>query len=367
LHHSSFNEGHFLSQPTTAISSAPSDEISTGPGSALHWLQPVARGIALFFAFLFVINVFGQFRVPTYRPDYWWIPFAFCSADIEEIGALIAAIVFASYAIAPPVTWMRRRVTRVTIELLGVFVAYNILLYYNGLFHGNFRSAFPVPISLFLGLALSIVWLAVPIPRKNAAWHWPVMIVTLLLALLLAPPLQMLCFGLVEYKDKPAAAKDKSVETVAVVFGAPLSPDGHPTPMLAARIDRAIQLYQEGHVTKLYLAGGAGPGDSDEPHVMQDRAVQAGIPREQIHPQVNSDDPEATVRDVTAYFPQGAELITVSEFQQLPRIRMLFSQEEHWQGHLETAPAGDATEGTVKAMFAEIIPFWRTSLGAITH
>ena len=349
-----------MSQPIPAISSSDAPGVSPAANLKLHWLQPIARGIALFFAFVFVINVFGQFRVPTYRPDYWWIPFAYCSAGIEEIGSLVVAVVFAAYAVAPPTTWARRRVTRITIELLGVFIAFNILLYYQALFHGKFHSAFPVPISLFLGLALWVVWLAVPLPRKILVSDWPIMILMLLAAFIVAPLLQMLCFGLVDYQDKLEDA-------VAVVFGVPLLPDGQPAPALNARIDRAIQLYQGGRVTKLYLAGGKGPAEYDGPHVMQDRAVHAGIPREQIHPQVNSDNPEESVRDVTTYFPQGAELITISEFQQLPRIRMLFSQEERWEGHVETAPAGQAPEGTVKAMFAEIIPFWRTALGAITH
>jgi hypothetical protein len=313
----------------------------------------------LFFALVFLLNVLGELRIKYYRPDWWWIPFEFVPAFVEEMAVLGAGVLLVAYAFAPPTGRGRMRATRVAVELLSVFIAFNVLSFYVGLVRGSIHSEFPIPFSLLEGVALWSVWSEVGRPRASgSAWEWLIIVITVLMAAAVTPVLQMLCFGLTEYHDKA---------DVAVVFSAPLLSNGQPSPAMKARVDRAVQLFKEGRVAKLYLSGAGGVGPLDEAHAMRTLAIAGGVPVEEIFVQAQSDKPEDIVRDVTIYFPKPIHVIAISEFEQLPRIHMLFSQEEGWQAGTDTAQAGTAVEGTFKAVCSEIAGFWETCFGAITH
>lgn len=71
-------------------------------------------------------------------------------------------------------------------------------------------------------------------------------------------------------------------QPVAIVFGAGVSPEGVPSPMLADRVDAAIKLYKQGHVQKLLMTGDNGREDYNEVGVMQQYAVERGVPIEDI-------------------------------------------------------------------------------------
>ena len=65
---------------------------------------------------------------------------------------------------------------------------------------------------------------------------------------------------------------------VAIVFGAGIRADGRLSPMLADRMDTAIDLYNAGKVRKLLVSGDNRFADYDEPGRMYDYAVAHGVP-----------------------------------------------------------------------------------------
>nr|WP_242040595.1 ElyC/SanA/YdcF family protein [Coleofasciculus sp. FACHB-1120] len=69
---------------------------------------------------------------------------------------------------------------------------------------------------------------------------------------------------------------------VAIVLGAGVLPDGSPTPMLADRVEAAVQLYQMGRVKKLLMTGDNSRTDYDEVSVMQRYASDRGVPAADI-------------------------------------------------------------------------------------
>lgn len=76
-----------------------------------------------------------------------------------------------------------------------------------------------------------------------------------------------------------------SVETtparpVAIVFGAGLNRDGSPSPMLADRVQAAVDLYKAGKVQALLMTGDE--VGNTEPTAMRDYAVRRGVPRNAI-------------------------------------------------------------------------------------
>ncbi|MHB8577006.1 MAG: SanA/YdcF family protein [Dehalococcoidia bacterium] len=65
---------------------------------------------------------------------------------------------------------------------------------------------------------------------------------------------------------------------VALVFGAGLTADGSPSPLLADRIHAAVLLYRAGKVQRILLSGdGSSPGH-DEPGAMARQAEAEGVP-----------------------------------------------------------------------------------------
>jgi vancomycin permeability regulator SanA len=66
---------------------------------------------------------------------------------------------------------------------------------------------------------------------------------------------------------------------LALVLGAEVYPNGHPSPALVNRLDTSIQLFREGKVKGLLMSGGHG---SIETAAMQRYAVAAGVPGDSI-------------------------------------------------------------------------------------
>ena len=79
--------------------------------------------------------------------------------------------------------------------------------------------------------------------------------------------------------EKATALQD--VECI-VVLGCAVRPDGTPSPMLAERLDRGVELYENGAAPKLLMSGDHGRVEYDEVNAMKDYAMAKGIPSEDI-------------------------------------------------------------------------------------
>jgi vancomycin permeability regulator SanA len=69
---------------------------------------------------------------------------------------------------------------------------------------------------------------------------------------------------------------------LAVVFGNTVYPDGTPSPRLAARLDRAVELFRQGLFPLILVSGATGDEGRDEAVVMRDYLLQHGIPPTQV-------------------------------------------------------------------------------------
>ncbi|MGH3378332.1 MAG: SanA/YdcF family protein [Actinoallomurus sp.] len=68
---------------------------------------------------------------------------------------------------------------------------------------------------------------------------------------------------------------------VGLVFGAG-APEGKPSPMLVGRLELAADLYRRGKVQVLLVSGDNSRSHYNEPQVMRDYLVGAGVPRDRI-------------------------------------------------------------------------------------
>jgi len=69
---------------------------------------------------------------------------------------------------------------------------------------------------------------------------------------------------------------------VAIVFGAGLSRDGSPSPVLKDRVTTAAELYFSGKIQKILMSGDNRFIDYNEPGAMLEYALELGVPRQDI-------------------------------------------------------------------------------------
>ena len=73
-------------------------------------------------------------------------------------------------------------------------------------------------------------------------------------------------------------AAESTDAPVAIVFGAGLTRDGAPMPVLADRVATAVDLYKAGKVRKLLLTGDNRFPEYNEPEAMRQYALSLGVP-----------------------------------------------------------------------------------------
>ena len=108
---------------------------------------------------------------------------------------------------------------------------------------------------------------------------------------------------------------------VAAVLGAGVLADGTPTPLLARRIDAAVDLYRIGAVKRLLMSGAA-VDQFDQPAAMARYARLLGVPGDAIDLDRTGVDTAATCRTLVAQY--GAEpVLLVTQAFHAPRTAYL--------------------------------------------
>src|ERR1700677_1546845 len=105
-------------------------------------------------------------------------------------------------------------------------------------------------------------------------YRWAIAAVLLFALICIAEPIAM------RIDVKPftyTSLQDVPTTEVAVVLGASVI-DGKPSPILAARADMAIQLFEAGKVSKILVSGDNGELTHDEVTPVRKYLTDAGIP-----------------------------------------------------------------------------------------
>ena len=154
------------------------------------------------------------------------------------------------------------------------------------------------------------------------------------LLLYIAAGVGVCLWGLVE-DDAPA--------DVAVVLGNAVGSDGRLSRRFKARLDRALELYQQGRVPLIIVSGATGRQGRDEALAGTAYLASQGVPEQALVADSNGANTRATA-EFTAAFVQKHNLrrvIAVSQYFHLPRCRLAFTQ------------AGISDVGTASARYVE--------------
>lgn len=284
--------------------------------------QNAARALAFFFGGFSLLNLAGNFLMPGFDANLWWIDLRIFPDLVARLFLLVSSLCLLGFGIRPPRSNWRQTVTAVVLTLLAAVLIWNVAEFYTLLARRGLKVWFPFPLSLFTCVAvILILWVngrsnAEPVQRRKSVGK----ILVLFLACMAAFPLaQMICFGNTDYR--------RSAD-VAVVFGARVYNDGRPSVALADRVKTACQLYRDGLVKKLIFSGGPGDGAITESESMRRMAIRFGVSAQDILTDNAGVNTGATVRNTKAMFERlGArKVLVVSHFYHLPRIKLAYQR-----------------------------------------
>ena len=111
---------------------------------------------------------------------------------------------------------------------------------------------------------------------------------------------------------------------VAVVLGNTVDPSGKPSARLQARLDKTIELYQQGVFKNTIVSGGVGKEGFDEAVVMKQYLVAHGLPTEWIYVDSKGDNTYLTAKHTAQLMTEHKwqSAIAISQYFHLPRTKL---------------------------------------------
>ena len=116
---------------------------------------------------------------------------------------------------------------------------------------------------------------------------------------------------------------------VAVVLGNTVQPDGTPSKRLAARLNRALDLWENGTVEAIIVSGATGKEGVPEGDAMRRYLVGQGVPVDRIIVDNAGVDTAATARNTASIMATRDyhSAIVVTQYFHIPRARLAMQRE----------------------------------------
>jgi uncharacterized SAM-binding protein YcdF (DUF218 family) len=140
-----------------------------------------------------------------------------------------------------------------------------------------------------------------------------------------------------QFQQRPLHTAD-----LIMVFGAHVQANGQLNRCLAARVQRAAQLYHAGYAPYLLMSGGINPEDGlSEADTMQRLAIQAGVPASRILRERASHNTYENLKLSQPLLQQvhAKQIIMVSDWFHLPRINQMAQAQGYAQRQMVAAYA----------------------------
>lgn len=314
-------------------------------------VRSVARGLALFLGGFSLLNVLRALLIDRFDANIWWIDLQGVQPSITLSLILLFSLTALAFGANPAMSSHRRRITIAATSLVGIVVVKDVIVFYDLLLKGEVSTDIPIPFSLVVLAALSLI-LSVAMfdhPPAERSRSWRPIAVTVAACLVAFPLMQIVCFGRTDY-SRPA-------DTI-VVLGAKAYADGRPSVSLADRVRKGVELYRNGLAHTIIFSGGPGEGAIHETEAMKAMAVRMGVSEQDIILDRDGLNTRATARNTVriAQHDHIDRVLVVSNFYHLPRIKMSFQQEGR---QVFTVPANDsAWTATPRQIVREILGLW---------
>lgn len=111
---------------------------------------------------------------------------------------------------------------------------------------------------------------------------------------------------------------------LAVVLGNHVAADGTVSGRLVRRLDRALELYQQGKVPTIIVSGGRDPGSPFEAEAMKRYLVDRGVPADAVVEDRGGENTYLTARFTAEYMQQHGlrSVIAVSQYYHISRSKL---------------------------------------------
>jgi vancomycin permeability regulator SanA len=322
----------------------------------------VKRGVAAFLGAFILLNLIGGRFAPHFDANIWWIrlppvPYFLGAGLLLLTGGNLLA-----FAAGVTRNVYACRTGATVLALVASFAMLNSIGFYYLSLRGSIHPWVPVPLSLVVVAVLA--WIATALWKPQT--HRPrrrgesIRVVAAFAALTVTFPLaQMFFFGTTDYR-RPA--------DVVVVLGAKTYADGTASQALADRVKTAVELYDQGLVTRLVFSGGPGDGLVSEPQAMRQIAMNAGVREDAIVLDETGFNTDATVQNTCAAFERlnARRVLVVSHAYHLPRVKLAY-QRAGWD--VMTVPARQSRRLRSEPMFVarEVVAVWAYYLRPLSH
>ena len=146
------------------------------------------------------------------------------------------------------------------------------------------------------------------------------------LLLALAAALVLVVGGLLFFILWSGLRDDLRPVDVAVVLGNHVTGDGRPSPRLAARLDRTVELYRDGLFQTIIVSGGVSSSGVDEAPVMAAYLDAAGVPPSAIVLDHAGANTAATTHNAADWMRRNnaATVMAISQYFHMARIALSF-------------------------------------------
>jgi vancomycin permeability regulator SanA len=288
----------------------------------------LCRGTALFLGCFVALNLLASFFESGFDANIWWIDLRWLPNPVRQISSLVFVVTALNYVLRFRWAKFEKRATAIVLSGVLLIAVANSIDFFVLLGRGHITSSWPVPVTLFVAIALVALMATLPDEQPRPTNFSGVVVVASLVAAAFTF-LQMLAFGKTDYTRQ---------SDIAVVLGARVYADGTLSHAAMDRVSTACDLYQKGMVRMLLFSGGPGDGQIHETEAMKRFAVQRGVPESAIILDYGGVNTRSTAQNTAKIFnAHGARrIIAVSHFYHLPRVKLAY-QQEGWD--VATVPA----------------------------
>lgn len=324
-----------------------------------RWTGTFLRGTALFFGLFSAANSVVMALGARRAEDLWWIDLSGVGGVWGWAAGTVIAVLLVVWALWPVTGSARRLFTSAGCAFIAIVALGNVAGFYRAIGSGLVHALIPVPFSAVVAMLFALLAVVVfrggAVPsgakQKNGRLRGRAGVAAWCLVWVLVFPLaQVAFFGTTDYR-RPADA--------AVVLGALVYSNGTLSQSLSDRVNTAVELYEDGLVPKLIMSGGVGSSGVDEAQAMKARAVELGVPAEDVLVDSEGVNTDATVANTTRMLEElgASKALVVSQFYHLPRIKMAY-RAAGWNVYTVPASAGRVIGKTPLFVAREIPGFW---------